>query len=422
MKKEVLFLFVTFLVFGILVNTSIILAQNENDSNSTNSSNSTNTSYTVKTEVNLSDDENDDDSDDDGNDDSDDDSNSGRGNDDDRDDSNKNRSDRGSSNVNGERGNRTSVISREIMNRDNCTIKIERKIEIKDGKRIEVVKRKIECADGTRGEIQIRIENRTDGDGRIREKIHYKINNDEHDVEVEEEIELEEETNGTEYKLKARLRNGNVTHIKIMPDRASQIAIDRLRALNFTVELREIEHRNIPRVVYHIESNKTGRFLGVFKLAMKVEGQIDPETGEFLGTSKPWWAFLVAGEDSDQTDDDEDNDDSDEETNVTINLLEQNDSNESGTATLTESNNQTTVTINMTGFTENVSQPAHIHMGSCPNVTSVVYPLTNVLNGESTTILNATLDQIEDQLPLGINIHKSVNESSVYTACGDLQF
>ena len=43
---------------------------------------------------------------------------------------------------------------------------------------------------------------------------------------------------------------------------------------------------------------------------MKVEGQIDSETGEFLGTNKPWWAFLVSGEDSDQTMETENNDNS----------------------------------------------------------------------------------------------------------------
>lgn len=103
-------------------------------------------------------------------------------------------------------------------------------------------------------------------------------------------------------------------------------------------------------------------------------------------------------------------------------LATQNNSGESGTATLTEANGQTTVVVEMTGFTANVSQPAHIHLGSCPKVGAVKYPLTNVLNGKSTTVLNATLSQIQSELPLGINIHKSAAEASVYTACGDLTF
>ena len=159
------------------------------------------------------------------------------------------------------------------------------------------------CAEGTREEVKIRIENRTE-DGRFRESIKYEFRGHELNVNASDDIDLEEEENATHYRLKARLRsNGNVTYIIIMPDTASEIAIERLRALNLTVELKEMEHGNVPRVVYNIEADKHGRFLGVFKLKMKVEGQVDPETGEFLGEGKPWWAFLVTGEDSDQTDD-----------------------------------------------------------------------------------------------------------------------
>ena len=57
----------------------------------------------------------------------------------------------------------------------------------------------------------------------------------------------------------------------------------------------------MPRIVYKVETNKNGRFIGIFKLKMKVEGEIDSETGEFIGINKPWWAFMVTGEDSDQT-------------------------------------------------------------------------------------------------------------------------
>ena len=68
---------------------------------------------------------------------------------------------------------------------------------------------------------------------------------------------------------------------------------------NFTLE--EIKHKNIPRVVYQIETNKHGKFLGVFKLAMRIDSQIDPETGEVLNVNAPWWAFLVAQQDENVT-------------------------------------------------------------------------------------------------------------------------
>ena len=85
-----------------------------------------------------------------------------------------------------------------------------------------------------------------------------------------------------------------------MPDQVVELALERLKALNFTIELKEIKDNNKLRVIYNIEANKTGRFLGIFKLKLKLEGQIDPETGEFIRINKPWWAFLVTGEDSDQ--------------------------------------------------------------------------------------------------------------------------
>lgn len=107
---------------------------------------------------------------------------------------------------------------------------------------------------------------------------------------------------------------------------------------------------------------------------------------------------------------------------VVIQLAEQNDSGETGTATLTEANGQVTVSVDATGFVPNVSQPAHIHLGSCPAVGAVKYPLTNILNGKSVTVLNVTLAQLQSELPLGLNIHKSAAEASVYTACGDLAF
>ena len=107
---------------------------------------------------------------------------------------------------------------------------------------------------------------------------------------------------------------------------------------------------------------------------------------------------------------------------ITISLSEQNESGETGEATLAENNGQVTVTLSMEGFPENNPQPAHIHTGVCPDVGGVKYPLSNVVNGASTTTLKVSLAQLEKDLPLGINVHKSVSEASVYTACGDLQF
>jgi hypothetical protein len=107
---------------------------------------------------------------------------------------------------------------------------------------------------------------------------------------------------------------------------------------------------------------------------------------------------------------------------VTIVLSDQNTSGESGTATLVEENGKTVVTVSTLGYPKDIAQPAHIHLGECPGVGAVKYPLTNLVNGQSVTTLEVTLAQLEEELPLGINVHKSVPEAKVYTACGDLKF
>lgn len=100
-------------------------------------------------------------------------------------------------------------------------------------------------------------------------------------------------------------------------------------------------------------------------------------------------------------------------------VLEQNGSNQNGTIWLQEIEGKVKVTLSL-NLTAESSQPAHIHIGSCPNPGDVVYPLTNVIAGISETTINTTLSELRDMDSLAVNIHKSANESSVYTACGDL--
>lgn len=105
---------------------------------------------------------------------------------------------------------------------------------------------------------------------------------------------------------------------------------------------------------------------------------------------------------------------------VVIDLMAQNSSGESGTATLTEFNGKTTVTLKMAGFPKGVTQPAHIHSGSCPTPGEVEYPLEFPLNGDSVTTLDVTLNELKAQEPLAINVHKSGTQASVYVSCGNL--
>ena len=81
---------------------------------------------------------------------------------------------------------------------------------------------------------------------------------------------------------------------------------------------------------------------------------------------------------------------------------------------------QTRVSIAVSNAPQGVPMPAHIHSGSCAKLGAVKYPLFNVVNGSSTTTIDQSILQVKLELPLAINIHKSVAESGVYVACADL--
>ncbi|MBI5300580.1 MAG: hypothetical protein HY868_00470 [Chloroflexi bacterium] len=95
------------------------------------------------------------------------------------------------------------------------------------------------------------------------------------------------------------------------------------------------------------------------------------------------------------------------------------DGDQNGTATLTSRGAKTDVSINIKPGPQGVAQPAHIHEGVCPAPGAVKYPLTNVVDGRSTTSLDVTL---ADLLKGGfaINAHKSAAEAGMYVACGNV--
>jgi hypothetical protein len=105
---------------------------------------------------------------------------------------------------------------------------------------------------------------------------------------------------------------------------------------------------------------------------------------------------------------------------MTVVLGTLNNSGESGTAELTEENGKVKVEIRLTGAPAGISQPSHIHMGSTPTFGDVKYPLNNVVDGRSETILNVTMEALLAQRPLAINVHKSAAEIGVYVVGGNL--
>lgn len=105
---------------------------------------------------------------------------------------------------------------------------------------------------------------------------------------------------------------------------------------------------------------------------------------------------------------------------VSVTLSEENNSGEYGTATLMEEGGKVKVTLSLTGAPQGVTQPAHIHVGACPDVGAVKYPLTFPVNGTSQTLLDVAFDQLRAEMPLAVNVHKSAAEAKVYVSCGNL--
>jgi hypothetical protein len=105
-----------------------------------------------------------------------------------------------------------------------------------------------------------------------------------------------------------------------------------------------------------------------------------------------------------------------------VSLDEQNKSGQKGTAIfLEEPGGKVKVTINTTGGDfHKETQPAHVHLGSCPKPGEVKHKLLNLLSGASETILEVSIDELLTSGEMAVNIHKSDKEMSSYTACGNL--
>jgi hypothetical protein len=98
----------------------------------------------------------------------------------------------------------------------------------------------------------------------------------------------------------------------------------------------------------------------------------------------------------------------------------QNGSGESGTVTLTPVGDKTRVDLALVGAPADTPQPAHVHPGPCAKLDpKPKYPLTPVVDGFSTTMLDLPIGQLTSG-DFAVNVHKSSSEIAKYVACGDL--
>lgn len=97
-----------------------------------------------------------------------------------------------------------------------------------------------------------------------------------------------------------------------------------------------------------------------------------------------------------------------------------NDSGVSGTVSFSDTGDRTgvEVTVDPAG---NPDMPAHIHPGTCDNLTpQPKFPLENVRDGVSRTVVPASIEELFAG-GLAVNIHKSNDDLRTYTACVDIR-
>lgn len=106
---------------------------------------------------------------------------------------------------------------------------------------------------------------------------------------------------------------------------------------------------------------------------------------------------------------------------ITVTMNAENNSGESGTATLTELTNGVKVTLALT-HAPSTAQPTHIHAGTCTKLNPAPeLPLTSTINGKSTTMLTGKKLSDFSGGKFSINVHKSTNDLKTYVSCGTIK-
>lgn len=119
------------------------------------------------------------------------------------------------------------------------------------------------------------------------------------DVAARTDLNITAETDAQgKTKFKTTLRNGQEIEIKIMPDTASEKALEMLKVNvcssdnNCTIQLKDVGGRSTEKVQYEMQLDKHSKVLGLFQRQMRVKAYVDAETGK-TSVHKPWWAFMA---------------------------------------------------------------------------------------------------------------------------------
>ncbi|MGH3134054.1 MAG: hypothetical protein ACRDNY_10010 [Gaiellaceae bacterium] len=103
-----------------------------------------------------------------------------------------------------------------------------------------------------------------------------------------------------------------------------------------------------------------------------------------------------------------------------VQLAEQDVSAQSGTATFTPlEGGRTRIVLELTNPSD-VSQPAHVHSGTCDDLGDAVVALVSVEGGRSETETDMSVESLQ-QGGLVIHAHKSAAESDISVACAPIE-
>ncbi len=117
--------------------------------------------------------------------------------------------------------------------------------------------------------------------------------NDETKNEVKTEVKSEVKSNNNDNL------DGDLLGIKIMPEKASQIALEKLGVKicstnnNCTIELKTVGSAGNEIKQYEMQLEKDSKLFGLFPMKMHVSAIVDAQTGD-VKVNKPWWAFLAS--------------------------------------------------------------------------------------------------------------------------------
>ena len=116
-------------------------------------------------------------------------------------------------------------------------------------------------------------------------------------AEAQTNMKMTQQQVGNQTRTYAELSNGMKAEIKVMPDTASERALEVLGAkceeMGCEIELKEVGKGEETKAAYEVKAQKQVKVLGFIKTQMRTQAQIDAGTGEIVRTRNAWWGFLA---------------------------------------------------------------------------------------------------------------------------------